>query len=381
MRKFVGVLLSGLVLVFLLYTCVFPLLERGADQPRNVPGESEVDTALAEQSVGAAEPDSLSLDTAGTVSIAEATSAGDSVKQTPERPDRPTSMAWPHGAPCLPPLSPNNVDRVAELSRIEEIEAPTVLAVLSRPTQEEGEPERLRLSIPDRVAFTATATHGQPSSTINTPTAFGPRWKQVYAGVGYQNRIRYDDWRDGVAAVGAGIGDPEQYVGLDVRLNILDAYTDFAEDRSLSLKLHRQLPYRSAVAVGYENVWHTDGTDGGRSRYAVVSKVLLLRGQPTKALGSAVVNFGLGTDRFLPEQRFARGDEGLNAFGSVALRMHPRLNAIANWTGQDLAVGVSIVPFETWPVVITPALMDVTGRAGDGARFSVSVGLDHDFGR
>jgi hypothetical protein len=238
---------------------------------------------------------------------------------------------------------------------------------------------QLRLPLPDRDWLPTDFTQGQPASTINTPTAYGQRWGQVYAGAAYQNRIRYSDWTDGVASVGFGLGNPATYVGLDVSVSLLDTYTDFAEDRSLSLKLHRRLPFRSAVAVGHENVWHTDGTDGGSSRYLVVSKVVLLRDRPTSALGSMVVNLGLGTDRFLPETDFARGDDGVNVFGSLGVRVLPPVNAVANWTGQDLALGLSIAPVRTWPLVITPAVVDVTGTAGDGARFAMSAGLNYTF--
>ena len=181
--------------------------------------------------------------------------------------------------------------------------------------------------------------------------------------------------------MGLGLGDPERYVGLDVSVNLLDTYTEFGTDRSLSLKLHRRLPVRSAVAAGHENVWRTDGTDGGSSRYVVLSKVVLLRTRPTAALGTVVVNVGLGTDRFLPELQFARGEEGVNAFGSIGVRVLPPVNAVANWTGQDLALGLSIAPVRTWPLVLTPAMVDVTGRAGDGARFAMSAGLNYRFRR
>jgi hypothetical protein len=224
-------------------------------------------------------------------------------------------------------------------------------------------------------------TRGQPASTINTPTAYGQQWGDLFAGVGYQNRIRYDDWRDGIASFGLGLGNPARYVGLDVSVNILDTYTEFGKDRSVSVKLHRHLPYRTAIAVGHENLWHTDGTDGGSSRYVVVSKVMLFRDRPTAPFGSMVVNAGLGNDRFLSEPAFARGDDGVNPFGSVGLRILRPVNAVANWTGQDLALGLSIAPVRTWPLVITPAFMDVTGTAGDGARFTVSAGLSYNFRR
>lgn len=220
-----------------------------------------------------------------------------------------------------------------------------------------------------------------PSSTINTPTAFGPRWGQVYAGGSYQHRVRYSGWHDGILAVGVGFGNPERTVGLAATVSVLDTYTEFGKDRSLSMKLHRWLPRRSAVAVGYENLWHTRGTDGGESRYGVLSTVLPLRTGLDTPLGALVVSVGLGDDRFLPEARFAEGESGTGVFGSVGLRLARSTNAIVNWSGQDLNAGLSIVPHPRLPIVVTPAVLDLTGRAGDGARFAVSAAVGYDFRR
>jgi hypothetical protein len=180
---------------------------------------------------------------------------------------------------------------------------------------------------------------------------------------------------------GVGVGNPSRSVGLTVTGSLLDTYTDFGADRSLSLKLHRRLPYRSAVAVGYENVWHTRGTDGGDSHYVVASTVLPLRATPTAPLGAVVVSAGLGDDRFLSEKRFARGEEGINVFGGLAVRLLSPVNGLANWSGQDLNLGLSVAPHRALPLVLTTAVLDVTGRAGDGARIAVGAGVGLDLRR
>ena len=249
--------------------------------------------------------------------------------------------------------------------------------VLSPSRGEASAPERARAQAGDATAV-SISSWSAPGSTINTPTAYGAEWGQVFAGVSYQHRIRYSDWHDGILVVGVGAGNPRRTVGLSATVSILDTYTEFAKDRSLSLKLHRQLPLRSAVAVGYENVWRTRGTDGGASRYAVASTVLPLRDDPTGPLGALVLSAGLGDDRFLSEPRFARGERGVNAFGSLGLRLLRPLSGIVNWSGQDLNLGLSVVPVRGAPVVVTPALLDVTGRAGDGARVAIAASVRYD---
>jgi hypothetical protein len=219
-----------------------------------------------------------------------------------------------------------------------------------------------------------------PGTTINTPTGYGARWGQVYAGASVQDRIRYASWTDGVVAMGAGFGDPERWIGVDVTLHILDTYTDFAEDRAMSVKLHRQLLGSMSVAVGWENMWHTAGTDGGSSPYAVLTKATRLHdGGDWMPFGVVVATAGVGGDRFQNEDAFRRRENGAGVFGSLAVRLVRPVHAIANWTGQDLSLGLSITPIPQLPLVITPALMDVTGAAGDGIRFSASAALIYDF--
>ena len=219
-----------------------------------------------------------------------------------------------------------------------------------------------------------------PGTTINTPTGYGARWGQVYAGASVQDRIRYASWTDGVVAMGAGFGNPERWIGADLTLHILDTYTDFAEDRAVSIKLHRQLPGSMSLAIGWENLWHTADTDGGSSPYAALSKAARLHnGGEWVPFGVVVATAGVGGDRFQDEDSFRRRENGAGVFGSLAVRLLRPVHAIANWTGQDLSLGLSITPIPHLPLVITPALMDVTGAAGDGVRFSASAALIYDF--
>jgi hypothetical protein len=63
----------------------------------------------------------------------------------------------------------------------------------------------------------------------------------------------------------------------------------------------------------------------------------------------------------------------------VGVRLAEPISFIADWTGQDLTIGTSIAPLRRIPVVITPAVADVTGNAGDGARFILGIGLGYTF--
>ena len=58
----------------------------------------------------------------------------------------------------------------------------------------------------------------------------------------------------------------------------------------------------------------------------------------------------------------------------MGLQVIPLASVIADWTGQDLFLGASIVPFRRIPLFIVPGVADVTGKAGNGARFVLGVG-------
>ena len=262
--------------------------------------------------------------------------------------------------------------------------------------------DQLRVHLPKNGdGIEAKAPLVEPGTATATPTAFGARWGQVYGGFSVQPVSRYatvskydwqeGEWSDGTISLGAGIGNPNRWVGVDVTLNIFDtlfgsfgASDDFGTVRTLSLKLHRALSHESAVALGYENVWYNspeDENQGGSSIYGVATKVFTIREQRTSPFSRATLSVGLGTDRFLPESKFQRQENGINAFGSVGVRIWSFLNVVADWTGQDLNVGVSVTPIPDFPLVLTPALVDVTGRAGDQVRFSFGVATTYDFRR
>lgn len=216
-------------------------------------------------------------------------------------------------------------------------------------------------------------------ASINTPTAFGADWGDGFVGVSFQERTRLGNRSDGGVGIGFGLGDAQRFVGLEVAVSIVDLIGDTFEDGAVSFKVHRLLPSNFAVAVGVENAIEWGSTDGGSSIYGVVSKVIPLREDPAGPLSRVTLSLGLGTDRFLSEEDREEDAEGVNVFGSVGLQVVEPVSLIADWTGQDLYLGASIVPFRGLPLVITPGVADVTGNAGDGARFILGVGYGFSF--
>lgn len=213
-----------------------------------------------------------------------------------------------------------------------------------------------------------------PAVGFGIPTAFGADWRDVYAAAGgHVGRSRGRWFRDGAVFMGAGLGDRRRLVGIETTFTVYALVGDTFEERSLSIKLHRRLNTRWAVAAGIENMMVTAHTDGGKSAYGVVSGSLPLQ-ENERLFRCVTLTAGVGDGRFNAIENVRRGRNGVNVFGGVALQVVPSVSGFASWTGQDLNLGISFVPLSDWPFVVTPVLLDV-GRTGHGARFAVSVGL------
>jgi len=90
------------------------------------------------------------------------------------------------------------------------------------------------------------------------------------------------------------------------------------------------------------------------------------------------VTAGIGNGQFRSEDAVAKGENNINVFGNVAVRVAEPVSLIAEWSGQDLGVGLSVAPFKNIPLVITPAVRDIIG-AGNGPRFVLGSGFAFKF--
>lgn len=254
---------------------------------------------------------------------------------------------------------------------------------------DEAEIEALReqLRIPSLPVVLMPSTLGaaaSPGSSSGSPTAFGADFGSVFTGASFQERTRFTTSSDGAVSAGFGLGNATKAVGLEVAVSVLDLTSRGSDDRafdrgSVSLKLHRRLPNNFAVAVGYENALVWGFTDAGSSFYGVGSKIFQFQDSPRKPFSSLTVSLGVGNGRFRTEDDFNADNKTVNVFGSAGLRVLEPVSVIADWTGQDLTLGASIAPFRNIPIVITPAIADVTGSAGDGSRFILGVGYSYSF--
>jgi hypothetical protein len=235
------------------------------------------------------------------------------------------------------------------------------------------EPERIPLLIPQRQYYRAA-----PSVTIINPSGYGAYWGVAGIGVGLQDRARLTNEADGVVGLGFGLGNPQTNVGLQLGVTLVDVSAPF-QDGTVNLKLHRRLPYDSSIALGVQGLLDWGETDGGSSVYGSLTKRFLLKPDRSQSFSEIYTSVGVGGGQFRSEFDIQTGIESVGVFGSIAVRVIEPINIIAEWTGQDLTFGASFVPFRNLPLVVVPAVTDITGKAGDGVRFILGVGYSFSY--
>lgn len=243
-------------------------------------------------------------------------------------------------------------------------------------------PDRASFMIAPVSADAVISRPATPAASINVPGAWGADWGLLFAGGGYQGRTRYTEDDDGAVVVGLGIGNAYETIGLEVAYTSVSTVRSGLFDRStLSFKAHRALTPSTSLAVGFENAVEFGETgdpifdqDGGQSLYAVLGKVYLF-GPASQPFSQVTIHLGAGNGRFRSEENVLADTGSIGVFGGAAVRVIEQASVIAEWTGQDAALGLSLAPFRTLPVTITSALVDLTGSAGDGTRFSIGIGF------
>jgi hypothetical protein len=218
-----------------------------------------------------------------------------------------------------------------------------------------------------------------PAMGASSPTGYGARAGDLYLGAALQLKAR-SYWRrdgtqvdppvDGAIAGGVGFGNPERLLGLQVDvISFSTVRSGVGTNMGVDLKVHRALPHQIGLALGYESAFVRGETDSGSSRYAVLSKWTALREDSEGLFGSLVISAGMGDGRFRPVDAWNEDSSRFYPFGSIGLRIFEPLSVIADWTGQDLAVVVSVAPFRRLPAVASLGFRDVAGSGYPSPRF------------
>ncbi|HET7234592.1 MAG TPA: hypothetical protein VFJ16_31560 [Longimicrobium sp.] len=215
-----------------------------------------------------------------------------------------------------------------------------------------------------------------PAASLSSPTAFGVQMGEGFLGFAYQERTRFTSTDDGAAAIGIGLGD-RRYVALEVAATSYSTVRGGGplETGGISFKAHHAFNDQLGVAVGWENAISWGGSDAGNSPFGVVTRVFRLNQDPRAALSAVAASLGVGAGRFRSEADVVDDKATVNVFGSVGVQVIEPLSVVGDWNGQDLYAGVSFAPVRRVPLLVNAGFADITGNAGDGARFIISAGV------
>ena len=232
------------------------------------------------------------------------------------------------------------------------------------------------------VIQTSTGRTVTPGITVATPVGFGGFYGNVAIGGAYQAGYSGGNNDDANIATTVSLGNPKEFVSFDLTWNIYGLSDTYGTPNNfgasyLSVQISRLLANDWSVGLGAEGIIRFEARDASNanSYYLVTSKVFVLNEDTTKPLSVLYTSIGLGTGRFLPVENFDQyGGTGVNIFGSAAIQVIEGVNAIVEWSGQDLNAGLSIAPFRNFPLIITPAVVELTNNTGNGGgRFVISA--------
>lgn len=215
-----------------------------------------------------------------------------------------------------------------------------------------------------------------PALSIYIPVGYGLDGWSVWGSGSFQAGVREDTGSVGAGGVGVGLGDARKYVGLELGYTFADS--EDTGEGGFSGKLHRRFPGDVSIAFGWNGFANIGRNDFEQSIYGVATKIFRLSDSLDDPFSRISLTVGAGNGQFRSNTDRDKFQNGTNIFGNVAFRIIRPVSLIAEWTGQDLALGLSIAPFRNFPLVITPAFRDVTG-SGYEPRFVLGAGVSFKF--
>lgn len=226
--------------------------------------------------------------------------------------------------------------------------------------------------------FVPEAPRSSPGSSFLVPSAYGADWGDAFVGLSGVTAGNRTDL-DGSASLGLGFGDAVDNIGLEVSVGII-SLNGFADDGIVGFKLHKVFPEANnlAVALGWSNAakWG-DARNSPDTFYGVVTQRFDLDPGEVNPI-PLTVSLGAGTGSFRSRGALVAGNNDLNIFGSVGVRVIPELSVISSWNGSSVGVAASAAPFDI-PLVVTAGFSDVTGSTVAGTRFNASLGYSFSF--
>ncbi|NEO84743.1 MAG: hypothetical protein F6J87_10885 [Spirulina sp. SIO3F2] len=212
-----------------------------------------------------------------------------------------------------------------------------------------------------------------PALSIYIPVGYGADRNTAFVSTNYQSAVRPDASGSTFnGGLGVGLGNANKSVG--VELSYALANNNAFGEGGFNVKVHRRLKNDWAVAGGWNGLLNIGRNDFEHSKYGVVTKVVRLSPSLDDPLSRLSITAGVGDNQFRSNGAAKVGDNNVNVFGNMALRVARPVSLIAEWTGQDVGLGLSIAPFKHVPLTITPAVRDLITTNGRSTRFVLGVG-------
>lgn len=281
-------------------------------------------------------------------------------------------------SPQTPPSEDDIRDQSDDASQGGGITQPNSLPTLQidpGPSQQELETLDSDLQNVEQSIDFSTIRRSSPALTIMVPSGFGVDNNTVFLTSTFQEETRFSNESDGAIGLGIGLGDARRAVGVEVSYTVASfgGSRDFGTG-GFNLRIHRRITDNLSASVGWRGIITTGEVDFKDSIYGAVTQVFHTRESLDRPFSRIALTAGVGSGQFRTEEDVFDGDGGVGAFGSLAIRVVQPVSLITEWTGQDLAVGLSIAPFKNRNFVITPAVRDLAG-GGDDPRFVLGAGL------
>jgi hypothetical protein len=219
-------------------------------------------------------------------------------------------------------------------------------------------------------------------STLTVPSGWGAWGNTIFAGAGITSPQAYSDDSDAAASVGFGIGDPLENLGVQLSATVNDVSDN--DNLSYGAVIHRYLGQATSVSIGGEHLLRDkDESDAGESYYLAFGHAFQGVSSDTPGASGLHGSIGVGNGRFAHKSPLdvadRKGEKGSYVFGALAYEILERTNMVVEWNGINLNAGVTLAPFENFPLGIMLGAADLTDNSGDGARFIGAAGLAYQF--
>lgn len=220
-------------------------------------------------------------------------------------------------------------------------------------------------------------------STLTSPSGNSSSWGTVFFGLGGMANLSGTGLIDGSSSLGMGLGDPNDFLGVTVILAIgsINPMDGGALERGYySFAIgHNFLESKTSVAVGLKDMFGWNTITKKKTPYyslAVTQDLSYF----IKTHYPVTVNFGIGNLSLANKASdFKSSDWGY--YYSCAIKLHPQLTLIYDYTGVITTLGVAAIPIAGWPVSLSLGLYDfhTVTKTNVVPAFMGGISLSHNF--